>query len=413
MAGLLRGVKVIESAMLMTGDFTGQLLADEEADVVKVESPFKGDYLRDFLGQIKPHKKGHSPAHLSVNRNKRSVTLNLKTEEGKAVFWRMLAEADVFVDGNTPGALDRLGVGYDAQAAAKPDIIYAHVTGLGATGPYATVPTHGQSMNALGGAEPCAIDEHGFAMRVNQGGLGASASGVVVGPLYLAYAVAAALYRREKTGQGTYLDVGCSDAIVSHAWYATVRELNKDRIEPENRVGGGMAGTADGSSKYNFYYTKDKKFVLVALIEKHFWENFCRAVGRPDLLEQGIGYHDIDAPVDWGPKELRDELQRIFSERTLAEWMEVARDYDCVISPANLAADLTDDPHLQHREAIVTQDHPTAGPVLVSGHPIKVPGEQYRVYRHAPALGEHTMDYLAGMGYGQDQLDDWKARGII
>ena len=117
--------------------------------------------------------------------------------------------------------------------------------------------------------------------------------------------------------------------------------------------------------------------------------------------------------MDWGPKELRAELQRIFSERTLAEWMEIARDHDCVISPANLAADLPGDPHLQHREAIVTQDHPTAGPVLVSGHPIKVPGEHYRVYRHAPALGEHTLEYLTEMGYSQEQLDDWKARGVI
>ena len=204
MAGLLKDVKVLESAMLMTGDFTGQLLADEEADVVKVESPFKGDYLRDFLGQIKPHKKGHSPAHLSVNRNKRSVTVNLKTDAGKEIFWRMLAETDVFVDGNTPGALDRLGVGYKNQVKVKKDIIYAHVTGLGATGPYATVPTHGTSMNALGATEPCAIDENGFAMRVEEGGLGASTSGVVLGPLYLAYGIAAALYRREKTGKGSF-----------------------------------------------------------------------------------------------------------------------------------------------------------------------------------------------------------------
>src|SRR5689334_18393487 len=125
MLGLLDGVKVIESAMLFVGDFTGQLLADEGAAVIKLESPAKGDYLRDFLGQIKPHTKGHSPAHLSVNRNKRSVTLNLKAPEAQAIFWRMLEETDVFVDGNTPGAMDKLGVGYEAQRRRKPNIIYA------------------------------------------------------------------------------------------------------------------------------------------------------------------------------------------------------------------------------------------------------------------------------------------------
>jgi len=413
MAGLLKDVKVLESAMLMTGDFTGQLLADEEADVVKVESPFKGDYLRDFLGQIKPHKKGHSPAHLSVNRNKRSVTVNLKTDAGKEIFWRMLAETDVFVDGNTPGALDRLGVGYKNQVKVKKDIIYAHVTGLGATGPYATVPTHGTSMNALGATEPCAIDENGFAMRVEEGGLGASTSGVVLGPLYLAYGIAAALYRREKTGKGTYIDVGCSDAIVSHAWFAAVKALNKHKIEPEDRPNAGAAGRVDGSSKYNFYHTKDGRFVLVALIEKHFWENFCRAIGRIDLLEESTGYHRTDGPVDWGTKELRAELQQIFSSKTLDEWMTIARDHDCVIAPANLVPDLVTDPHLKHREAVVVQHHPTAGDILMVGNPIKVPGEHYTVYQHTPALGEHTMEYLSSIGYSQEQLASWRDTGII
>ena len=387
MAGLLKGVKVIESAMLMTGDYTGQLLADEGADVVKIESPGRGDYLRDFLGQFRPHKKGHSPAHLTVNRNKRSVTVNLKTSEGREIFWRMLEDADVFLDGNTPGAVDRLGVGYEAQQQRKPDIIYAHVTGLGATGPYANVPTHGQSMNAVAGTEPCRVDEQGFAVRASEGGLGTGASGVVVGPLFLAYGVAAALFRREKSGQGAYIDVGCSDAIVSHAWYAAVNVLNADRIEPEDRVGG-------ASAKYGFYQTKDGKFVLTALIERHFWENFSRAIGRLDFLEEGIGYHNKDAVVDWGPAGLRDELRDVFASKTLDEWMTIAREHDCVITPANRAQDLTSDPHLRHRETIVTQHHPSAGDVLVAGHPIKVPGERYEVYQHAPALGEHTLEWL-------------------
>src|SRR5438093_8690042 len=130
MAGLLKGVRVIESAQLFTGDYAGQLLADEGADVVKFESPFRGDYLRHFLGQMKPHTKGNSPLHMILNRNKRSVAVDLRTDEGKEIFWEALRHADVFLDGNTTGALDKLGVGYEEQRKRKPDIIYAQVTGL-------------------------------------------------------------------------------------------------------------------------------------------------------------------------------------------------------------------------------------------------------------------------------------------
>jgi crotonobetainyl-CoA:carnitine CoA-transferase CaiB-like acyl-CoA transferase len=141
MAGLLEGVRVIELAQLFTGDYAGQLLADEGADVVKFGSPFRGDYLRDFLGQIKPHTRGHSPLHITLNRNKRSVAIDLRTDEGKQIFWKALAEADVFLDGNTTGAIDKLGLGYREQQKVNADIIYAQVTGLGAAGPYAWVPT--------------------------------------------------------------------------------------------------------------------------------------------------------------------------------------------------------------------------------------------------------------------------------
>src|SRR3954470_14734240 len=142
----LEGVRVLESATLFTGDHVGTLLGDLGADVIKIESPFQGDYLRDFLGQITPH---HSPAHVQVNKNKRSVTLDLRTDEGKEIFWRLLETADVFLDGNAGDALDRLGVGYAEQRKRKPDIVFCQVSGFGHGGPYGRVPTHGQMMNAL------------------------------------------------------------------------------------------------------------------------------------------------------------------------------------------------------------------------------------------------------------------------
>ena len=132
MSRLLDGVRVLEFAVLFNGDHLGTLLGDHGADVIKVEDPQRGDYLRDFLGQITPH---HSPAHIQVNKNKRSVTLDLRCSTGKELFWKLLATADVFVDGMIPGAMDRLGIGYEEQRRHKPDIIYCECPGYGARGP--------------------------------------------------------------------------------------------------------------------------------------------------------------------------------------------------------------------------------------------------------------------------------------
>ena len=418
MAGLLDGVKVVESAMLITGTFTGQLLADEGADVIKLESPFKGDYLRHFQGQVKPHTEGHSPIFISLNRNKRSVTCNLRTSEGKEIFWKLLKDTDVFLDGNAGDAIDKLGVGYEAQKRVKPDIVYAHITGLGATGPYAALPTHGGSMNALAGASPCVMNAQGLAVRAENGGLdavGHKATGAdIVGPMFLAYAVAGALFRRERTGQGALIEVGCSDALIASCWYGLVHGLNEDKIW-QDQAGRDESGAsrATGSAKYNNYQTKDAKYVLIALIEKHFWEHFCEAIDRPDLLEESVGYVKKDAVVDWGPDSLRPELQRIFHTKTLEEWMEIAVKHDCVIAPATSPQDLLTDPHLVYREAVVTQHHPTAGDLIVTGNPIKVEGQHYEIRRHAPALGEHTFDVLSDLGYGREEVERWKTQGIV
>jgi crotonobetainyl-CoA:carnitine CoA-transferase CaiB-like acyl-CoA transferase len=137
----------------------GTLLGDLGADVIKIESPFQGDYLRDFLGQITPH---HSPAHVQVNKNKRSVALDLRTAAGKEIFWRLLATADVFLDGNAGDALDRLGVGYAEQRKRKPDIVFCQVSGFGHGGAYGSIPTHGQMMNALAACTPMEMGEDGL-----------------------------------------------------------------------------------------------------------------------------------------------------------------------------------------------------------------------------------------------------------
>src|SRR5215212_407289 len=206
MTGLLEDVTVIETGVLMTVDFLGRLLADEGADVIKVETPQLGDYLRNIMSRFAPD---WSSFHITLNRNKRSITCDARTPEGQEIMAKLVAQADIFITGNVGDANHKLGLDYDTIQAINPKIVYCQATGFGASGPYAQVPTHGQMMDALGGgADPMAIDERGFVTPTGQG-VGSS-GGVVVGPLYAAFAVAAALAKAARTGEGCFIDVSCA-----------------------------------------------------------------------------------------------------------------------------------------------------------------------------------------------------------
>src|SRR5918995_319248 len=314
MSGLLDGVRVLEVAVLFNGDLVGQHLGDLGADVIKIESPGRGDYLRDMLGQIAPHQ---SPAHLQVNRNKRSITLDVRVDEGRELFWKLLETADVFVDGLLSGACQRLGIGYDEQRKRKPSIVYCHCSGFGATGPYAAIPTHGQMMNAAAAAVTVAVDDDGFVrQRPNDElmyGTSGGGDGTTAAAVHAALRTVAALVRRDRTGHGAFLDAAGADAVIAQGWIGAVYGWNAQRLT--DRTGLRPPGTpAFNSARYQYYATSDARFVLFCAIEPKFWKRFCAAIGRPELAgEDAPG----GAPVEFahGDDTLRRELQLIFSTR--------------------------------------------------------------------------------------------------
>jgi crotonobetainyl-CoA:carnitine CoA-transferase CaiB-like acyl-CoA transferase len=412
---LLAGVRVIESAQLFNGDTLGMHLGDLGADVIKVESPFLGDYLRDFLGQITPH---HSPAHVQVNKNKRSVTLDLRHDEGRQLFWRLLDTADVFVDGNAADAADKLGIGYEAQRARKPEIIYCQYTGYGSDGPYARIPTHGQMMNALAAATPMQIGEDGLAHPIvpppgPMGDMLMGGDGTAAGAIHAAFHVAAALFRRATTGEGCFIDVAGHDGVISQAWIGATYALNFDRITDRSSLPAAKSADGSTSAKYQWYETRDEKMILFCCIEPKFWRNFCRAIERDDLL----GAHDETHAVDFagGALALRRELQRIFHGRDLADWVRLAAEHDVAIGPAYVTIDeATADPHLRTRNIIVEGVHPHAGAFTYIGEAAKVQGQPYEVRRPAPLLGEHTREVLGGeLGVDDGELDRLAAAHVI
>ena len=411
MSNLLEGIRIIESAQLFNGDSLGMYLADVGADVIKVESPFLGDYLRDFLGQIVPH---HSPAHMQVNKNKRSVALDLRQSAGREIFWRLLDTADVFVDGNAHDAMAKLGVGYEDQRQRKPGIIYCQYTGYGSTGPYAPIPTHGQMMNALAAATPVEMGHEGLMHPIHpapgrMGDMLMGGDGTAAGAVHAALHVAAALVRRERTGEGCFIDVAGHDGVIAQAWIGATYALNIDRVTDERTLPSGRGSSA----KYQWYETRDKKALLFCCIEPKFWRNFCNAIGRTDLLDR----HDADRPVDFGGGDdaLRRELQKVFHTRDLSEWADLAAKHDIALGPApTTLGDAKGDPHLQTRGIFVEGEHPVAGPFTYIGEAAIVEGQPYEVRYPAPILGEHTLDVLGGeLGIPEETLEKLAADGVI
>lgn len=413
--GLLSGIRVLESAQLFNGDTLGSLLADLGADVIKIESPFRGDYLRDILGQVAPH---NSPAHLQLNKNKRSVALDLRKEQGRVIFWKLLDTADVFVDGNIGDAMNKLGVGYEAQRARRPQVVYCQYTGYGATGPYATIPTHGQMMDAAAGATLVEVGEEGFVQPYRGpqpfNGIASGGEGTAAGATFAALHVAAALVQAQRSGQGCYIDVAASEAVISSAWIAATYQLNDHRITDRRSLPAMENGDAASSAKYQFYRTADDKFVLFCCIEPAFWKNFCRLAGREDL----IGESD-SAPVDFAVADdpgqsLRREIQNIIATRSQAEWIRLAAEHDIAIGPAVQQGEMLTDPQLTARGVFVESEHPVAGPFTHVTLPALVNGARSTEIRHhAPALGEQTVEILTEIGVSETELGVLREAGVV
>ena len=412
MIKLLEGIRVLECAMLPTGDQTSRLLGDLGADVIKIERPGTGDYLRELGDRITDQ---NSIFHLFCNRNKRSVELNLRSDEGREIFFKLLRTADIFVDGFAGDACDKLGIGYSAQRDVKPDIIYCQANGFGTRGSYSQIPVHGYMMGAVAGQSELQVSDDGVVTEVVNP-QGYYFSGSIDGPLstalYAALTATAALRYRDQTGQGCYIDAAGADAVLANQSLDAVVAWNRDRITDRRNPPPPVGLDPRRRPKYTYYQTKDHKVVLLAAIEHKFWDNFCRAIDRADLLEAQNKTFAVDF-ADGGKADLLDELIPIFRSRTAAEWIDIARMYDIPLCPANSKTDTLTDVHLAAREIVHHSQHPVAGPYTSTGWPAPVAGQPFDTSRPAPALGEHTGEVLAEIGYSGDEVAALHGRGVV
>jgi crotonobetainyl-CoA:carnitine CoA-transferase CaiB-like acyl-CoA transferase len=389
---LLAGIRVLELALL-SPDAVGMHLADLGAEVIKVEQPPDGDYVRVIGGT---HKGGLSLMHLRWNRGKKSVTLNLKSEEGHRVFLDLASRAHVVIDGLRAGAVTRVGVDYPSVRAVNPRIVYCSLSGTGQTGPYRDLATHGLAYDAYGGLAPPAFRSDGTPYLPP-----ATPVGILAGPLYAALGVAAALVRAVKTGVGQHIDVAQMDCAA--AWRA-------DGIDAAlNDVTTDYQGMED-AVRYQYYRCKDGEYVILQASERKFWQNFCSGVDREDLVNRGqreVGEHAR------GDEALRSELATIFASRTRGEWVQFFIEHDVAGGPVNSPAGLLDDPHFRARDLVFDQVHPQAGPGRWFGTPIQLVDQHFSA-SPAPRAGEHTDAVLGDLlGFDEQRLKELRQRGVI
>lgn len=404
-AGPLEGVRVIECSLLGPAAL-GTHLADLGADVIKVEPP-AGDYVREMTWPI---VEGVSLLHLHIGRGKRSVVLDLRTEEGVATFVDLVRGADAVIEAMRPGSLERRGLGWERLVAVNPRLVMCTISGYGATGPYRDLPSHGIAFDVWAGLVPPVSDAGVVGIPEH------ASVGMHAGPLYGALAVLAGIIQARATGRPCRLEIAQSDAAAAMDWYRS--ETHRAYERPQSEVAGnaadggarrepGTAGMRD-SVRYQIYASSDGH-VLLQASEQVFWERFCRAVGREDLFEARPGARVADHAV--GDTALRAELAAIFATRTNAGWLEVGRRADVPIVAVNTPRTLADDPQFRHRlpwlpaARLGTDQVPT---------PIKVVGGELPVPSRAPTLGEHADEVLRGvLGYDDDVIRAKGAAGAF
>jgi crotonobetainyl-CoA:carnitine CoA-transferase CaiB-like acyl-CoA transferase len=392
MSGPLEGIRILDATRLLPGGYATLLMADLGADVVKVEEPNKGDYIR----WTPPLVGDFSASHIALNRNKRSITLNLKNDEGKELFVRLASDADVVIESFRPGVMDRLGVGYGVLSQANPRLVYCAISGYGQDGPRSQVAGH--DINYIGYAGVLGIngeeDRRPAIPGVQIGDLAGGGMSAVI-------AILAALHRRAETGRGDFCDISMMDGAIS---WLTVHagEFVATGISPQRE----RMHLSGAYPCYRVYPAADG-YISVGALEPQFWATVCERLERPDLLSDGFAVGDRR-------NEVIADLEKTFSTRTRAEWMTVFEGYDACVGPVNDFSEAFADEQAKAREMFVETDIEGVGKWTNVGNPIKLAGAPATIDRlPPPGLGEHTDEVLGEAGLGAGEIASLRASGAI
>jgi len=391
----LEDLRILDLTRVLAGPFATMVLGDLGADVVKIEAPIKGDDARAYP----PYVHGESVYFMSLNRNKRSMVLDLKSAAGKQVFLDLVGHADVVLENYRPGTMARLGLGYDTLRQINPRLIYAATSGFGQSGPYSQRAAYDAVIQAMGGIMSLTGPEGGQPTRV-----GTSIADITAG-LFTVIGILAALYARGESGQGQMVDVAMLDSLVA------ILENAIARYTTTGEVPAPLGNRHPAIFPFEPFATADGQ-IMVAAGNYELWKRLCNVLGIPQLAtdprfaSNGLR-HDHHA-------EMREALQAAFASRTTSELQPLLDAAGVPNGPINDIRDVVRDPQLLAREMLVTVTHPVAGELQLPGVPIKMSDTPGHIRRHAPTLGQHTEQVLAvWLGMTEQQIEELRAAGAF
>ncbi len=379
LAGALRGIRVLDLSRLLPGPYLTMVLADLGADVVKVEDPRVGDYLR----AIPPSKGGLSGRFLAVNRGKRSMTLDLKAPAGRDALLRMVEHADVVVESFRPGVMNKLGVGYAALAARNPKLVMCSISGYGATGPYVHRAGHDLNYIALAGVLSMGGAADGAPVMP-----GVQVADLAGGALWSATGILAALLGRERTGHGAHLDISMAEGALA---LLTAELGNQDCGARPTR---GVATLNGGLACYGVYRTSDDRYLAIGALEPKFWIALNQAIGRPPAVHELVA-----GPTDQA--RVRGELEAIFASKSASAWVALLAPHDCCVELVLEPSELADHPlHVARDVFFMMEGGAGVGPIQQTRTPLGTPEDPLP----PPTLGQHTAAVLGEYGFSADEI---------
>ncbi|PCJ82819.1 MAG: carnitine dehydratase [Flavobacteriales bacterium] len=381
----LSDIRILDLTRLLPGPLCTLHLADMGADVIKIEDTKAGDYAR----AIPPLQKTMSVFFLAVNRNKRSVKIDLNQQKGKEIFLELARKADVIVESFRPGVMKKLGIDYETIKKINPKIVYCSITGYGQTGPYKDKAGHDLNYISYAGLLK---DKNIPNFQIGD---------IVGGSLNAAMAILAAIIQQIKTGEGQYLDVSMLDGIVANS------VVSLSHLSSKELLGIDTSGMLNGALHcYNIYETKEGRFMALGALEYKFWKQFCDAVEKPEWVANHILMGDES-------EKMFSQLEELFKTKTQDEWVSYFINTDCCISPVLNFDESIQNEQVKSRDLLKKFKHEKEGEVQQFSPPVKFSNFDFQIERHAPIHGEHSEEVLKESGFSKEEIESFRKNNII
>jgi crotonobetainyl-CoA:carnitine CoA-transferase CaiB-like acyl-CoA transferase len=395
MAPPLAGITVVDLTRVLAGPYCTMLLGDMGAEIIKIERPDGGDDTRGFGP---PYLNGESAVFLSINRNKKSVTLNLKHPEGKQIFTQLVERADVLVENFRPGTMASLGFNYAAVSHLNPRLIYCSLSGFGQTGPYAD----------RGGYDTIAQAMSGIMSATGHPDMPPAKAGVPVADIgtgiFGAFGILCAYIARQRTGEGQHIDTSLFDTSIALSLMEAATFLaGGERPSP-------LGSTHRRNAPHGAFRTKDG-YIAIAADSAHFWKRFCQILELESLLDDPRFKTNAERVAN--KHLLQEVVEAVTITREGRYWLEKLEAAEIPCGPVNTYAEVFTDPHVLAREMLTEVQHPVAGPVRMTGINVKLTKTPGALRLPAPTLGQHTSEVLRTLGYTDEAIDNLKTAGVI